>query len=128
MEYEYNDDVGINIGNLIYRVLRRWRLIIVWIILGAIALDAFAYLKTMKKAADIKQRISDYQESVSSNGTESVNLEELGKNLTDKQKKNRKLLEKIMVDSGFVPLKSEWWHFSLKNEPFPNTYFDFNVE
>lgn len=50
------------------------------------------------------------------------------KNLTDKQKKNRKLLEKIMVDSGFVPLKSEWWHFSLKNEPFPNTYFDFNVE
>ena len=85
MEYEYNDDVGINIGNLIYRVLRRWRLIIVWVILGAIALDAFAYLKTMKKAADTKQRISDYQESDSSNGTESVNLEVLGKNLTDKQ-------------------------------------------
>ncbi len=48
--------------------------------------------------------------------------------LTAKQKSNRKLLEDIMVEAGFEPLPSEWWHFRLKAEPYPNTYFDFDVE
>ena len=48
--------------------------------------------------------------------------------LTKKQQDNRKILEKAMVDAGFEPLPTEWWHFRLKKEPYPNTYFDFDVE
>ncbi len=40
---------------------------------------------------------------------------------------NRMLLGKIMAKYGFVPYDQEWWHFTLKKEPFPNTYFDFPV-
>ena len=32
-----------------------------------------------------------------------------------------------MVKQGFKPLNEEWWHYTLKDEPFPNTYFDFDV-
>ena len=49
-------------------------------------------------------------------------------NLTPKQMANRKLLENIMVEEGFEPLPSEWWHFRLIDEPYPDTYFDFDVE
>lgn len=41
---------------------------------------------------------------------------------------NRALLQQVMVRSGFRPLKEEWWHFTLNNEPYPDTYFDFPVE
>lgn len=44
------------------------------------------------------------------------------------QKANRMLLQKVMVKYGFKPLKEEWWHFTLKNEPFPDTYFNFPIE
>lgn len=47
------------------------------------------------------------------------------KGLTEKQIENRMLLQKLMVDAGFRPLDSEWWHFTLVNEPYPDTYFDF---
>jgi len=40
---------------------------------------------------------------------------------------NRALLQRVMVESGFRPLKEEWWHFTLVEEPFPGTYFDFPV-
>ncbi len=50
------------------------------------------------------------------------------KKLTKKQMKNRKILEDAMVDAGFEPLPSEWWHFRLKKEPYPETYFNFDVE
>lgn len=40
---------------------------------------------------------------------------------------NRLLLQTLMLDAGFVPLDTEWWHFTLKNEPYPDTYFDFPV-
>ena len=50
------------------------------------------------------------------------------KKLTKQQKKNRKILHDAMVKAGFEPLDSEWWHFTLKNEPYPDTYFDFDVE
>ena len=43
------------------------------------------------------------------------------------QYNNRMLLQKIMVENGFEPLDCEWWHFKLKDEPFPETYFDFPV-
>ena len=39
----------------------------------------------------------------------------------------RNFLRRIMVKHGFTPLKEEWWHYTLANEPFPNTYFDFVV-
>jgi D-alanyl-D-alanine dipeptidase len=42
-------------------------------------------------------------------------------------KSNRKLLLSIMESSGFVNYDKEWWHFTLKDEPFPNTYFDFDI-
>ena len=48
--------------------------------------------------------------------------------LTKKQAKNRKILEDAMVKSGFHPMPTEWWHFELKDEPYPDTYFDFDVE
>ena len=47
--------------------------------------------------------------------------------VTEEQKNNRKLLNKIMVESGFEALPEEWWHFTLKNEPYPKTYFNFPV-
>lgn len=48
--------------------------------------------------------------------------------LTKEQKKNRKTLQDIMIKNGFRPYKNEWWHFTLNNEPFPKTYFDFPIK
>ena len=48
--------------------------------------------------------------------------------VSTEQFQNRMLLREIMVSSGFVPLKEEWWHFTLKNEPFADRYFDFEVK
>jgi D-alanyl-D-alanine dipeptidase len=48
--------------------------------------------------------------------------------VTEKQKENRMLLRKVMMDNGFKPLKEEWWHFTLEAEPYPDTYFDFVVK
>ncbi len=47
--------------------------------------------------------------------------------LTRKQLANRKILRDAMLRHGFKPLDTEWWHFTLKNEPYPNTYFTFPV-
>ena len=41
---------------------------------------------------------------------------------------NRALLREVMDRHGFKPLKEEWWHFTLRDEPFPDTYFDFPVQ
>ena len=49
-------------------------------------------------------------------------------NLSSKQRANRLLLQSLMKKYGFRPLKEEWWHFTLHNEPFPEKYFNFNVE
>ena len=48
--------------------------------------------------------------------------------LTAEQKKNRKILHDAMIKAGFKGITSEWWHFTLKNEPYTDTYFDFDVE
>ncbi|WP_282136275.1 M15 family metallopeptidase [Seonamhaeicola maritimus] len=48
--------------------------------------------------------------------------------ITVKQKANRLLLQEVMAKYGFKNYPKEWWHFTLKNEPFPNTYFDFPIE
>lgn len=49
-------------------------------------------------------------------------------NLTKEQKKNRKILHDAMIKAGFNGLESEWWHFTLKDEPYKDTYFNFDVE
>ena len=50
------------------------------------------------------------------------------KKLTKKQQENRLLLRKVMLKNNFRPYVNEWWHFTLRNEPFPNTYFNFPVK
>lgn len=50
------------------------------------------------------------------------------KKITKKQQENRLFLRKIMIENGFIPYDNEWWHFTLKNEPFPDTYFNFLIE
>ena len=47
--------------------------------------------------------------------------------ITDEQYENRMTLQRVMVRSGFEPYECEWWHFILKNEPYPDTYFEFPV-
>ena len=47
--------------------------------------------------------------------------------ITDAQYNNRMLLQSVMVRNGFEPIDCEWWHFTLKNEPYPDTYFEFPV-
>lgn len=49
------------------------------------------------------------------------------KNITPEQYSNRMILRDAMLAHGFKPLEEEWWHFTLKNEPFPDTYFTFPV-
>eukprot|EP01117_Protostelium_nocturnum_P001379 TRINITY_DN11693_c0_g1_i1.p1 TRINITY_DN11693_c0_g1~~TRINITY_DN11693_c0_g1_i1.p1 ORF type:complete len:251 (+),score=57.07 TRINITY_DN11693_c0_g1_i1:41-793(+) len=48
--------------------------------------------------------------------------------LTPTQKRNRQLLRKTLMKFGFKGIASEWWHFTLNNEPYPNTYFDFPIQ
>ncbi len=43
------------------------------------------------------------------------------------QKANRLLLKDLMQQQGFVPYELEWWHFTLENEAYPHSYFDFVV-
>ncbi|MBY0418628.1 MAG: M15 family metallopeptidase [Pararheinheimera sp.] len=47
--------------------------------------------------------------------------------ITTEQKANRLLLKDLMQQQGFAPYELEWWHFTLQNESYPNTYFDFVV-
>jgi D-alanyl-D-alanine dipeptidase len=49
-------------------------------------------------------------------------------NITDRQKVNRELLQTIMLKYGFRNYPKEWWHFTLRREPFPDTYFDFPIK
>jgi len=48
--------------------------------------------------------------------------------ITESQKKNRQLLQRVMLKHNFRNYPKEWWHFTLRWEPFPKTYFDFEVE
>lgn len=47
--------------------------------------------------------------------------------LTQAQKDGRARLRETMVECGFHAIITEWWHYSLNDEPYPNTYFDFPV-
>ena len=49
------------------------------------------------------------------------------KGITEQQYENRMMLQRAMVRNGFEPIDCEWWHFTLKDEPYPDTYFEFPV-
>ena len=49
------------------------------------------------------------------------------RDISEEQYAKRMLLQHAMVRNGFRPIDCEWWHFTLKNEPYPDTYFDFPV-
>jgi D-alanyl-D-alanine dipeptidase len=48
--------------------------------------------------------------------------------ISKEQKENRMLLRKLMLQNNFKPYENEWWHFTLKKEPFPKTYFNFPIK
>ncbi len=60
----------------------------------------------------------DFFGEISHSDYENISKEQLG---------NRILLKEIMMNNGFYPLKEEWWHFTLKDEPYPDIYFDFTI-
>jgi D-alanyl-D-alanine dipeptidase len=45
-----------------------------------------------------------------------------------KARRNRLALRGPMIRAGFKGLATEWWHFTLRDEPYPDTFFDFPVE
>lgn len=47
--------------------------------------------------------------------------------VTAQQQANRLLLRSVMLAAGFQPLSTEWWHFTLRDEPYPETFFNFPV-
>ena len=51
-----------------------------------------------------------------------------GVQITEEQFRNRMMLREAMLRHGFQPYDCEWWHFSLKDEPYPDTYFTFPVK
>ena len=48
-------------------------------------------------------------------------------NITEGQYAHRMILRDAMLARGFKPLDTEWWHFTLEDEPYPDTYFTFPV-
>ena len=48
--------------------------------------------------------------------------------LSKEQLQNRILLKRTMEKHGFVSYSEEWWHYTLKNEPYPDQYFNFEVK
>lgn len=51
----------------------------------------------------------------------------LYKRIKQKAEQNRTLLRSVMIKNGFEPYAMEWWHFTLKNQPYPDHYFNFPV-
>ena len=61
----------------------------------------------------------DFFGSISGHGTQLI---------TKEQTANRDILKNAMVKHGFRLNREEWWHYNFIGEPFPNTYFDFDVQ
>jgi D-alanyl-D-alanine dipeptidase len=60
----------------------------------------------------------DLMDSVSHHGAEGI---------TPVEARNRRYLRSIMGAWGFDAYEREWWHYTLKREPYPDTYFDFPI-
>ncbi len=61
----------------------------------------------------------DFFGKISNHGTDLI---------TEEQERNRNILRDAMVSAGFEVYPEEWWHYKLKDEPYPDTYFDFPVK
>lgn len=61
----------------------------------------------------------DFFGKISNHGTDLI---------TEEQEKNRNILRDAMVEAGFEVYPEEWWHYKLKIEPYPDTYFNFPVK
>jgi len=61
----------------------------------------------------------DFFGTISHHGTELI---------TPEQEANRNILRDAMVAAGFAIYPEEWWHYTLKDEPYPDQYFDFPVD
>jgi D-alanyl-D-alanine dipeptidase len=48
--------------------------------------------------------------------------------ITQEQANNRLILKSAMGNAGFKSYNEEWWHYTLSDEPFPDTYFNFPVK
>ena len=49
------------------------------------------------------------------------------KEIEVQQQQNRQVLHAAMAKQGFLPIATEWWHFTLAKEPYPDSYFDFVI-
>ena len=49
------------------------------------------------------------------------------KGITQVEVRNRQYLCSIMETCGFSAYDYEWWHYTLRDEPYPSTYFDFPI-
>ena len=47
--------------------------------------------------------------------------------ITHAEARNRRYLRSIMETCGFAHYDTEWWHYTLRDEPYPDTYFDFPI-
>lgn len=56
--------------------------------------------------------------------------QEIGANkpINEEQYRNRMILRDAMLSHGFKPYECEWWHFTLSDEPYPDTYFTFPID
>ena len=52
----------------------------------------------------------------------------LNKEVGEKAYQNRMILRSFMLAQGFLPYEQEWWHFTLKDEPYKDTYFNFPIK
>ena len=59
---------------------------------------------------------------------QTTNLPNHQTTITAEQFEHRMILRRAMLAHGFKPLDTEWWHFTLRDEPFPDTYFTFPVK
>lgn len=48
--------------------------------------------------------------------------------ITEEQSRNRDILLQVMTKHGFRRYDKEWWHYTLENEPFPDTYFNLDIK
>lgn len=48
--------------------------------------------------------------------------------VSETARQNRQKLANLMTKYGFKPYAEEWWHFTLADEPYPETYFDFPIK
>ena len=67
-------------------------------------------------------------ETVKYTGDNSKSPAEPKRSITAEQFAHRMILRRAMLAHGFKPIDTEWWHFTLKDEPFPETYFTFPVK